>query len=199
VNVPDPAQLHPTTRPDLTNVVFLRNQVRSELIDVGDFTYYDDEGHRGPFETTNVKYLYGPEALRIGRFCAIGPGATFLMPGGNHPMAGPTTFPFTMFGGTWTDATIDTFMGLPQAGDTIVGNDVWVGREATVLPGITIGHGAVVGAHAVVTRDVAPYAVVAGNPAREVRRRYDDEEVASLLESRWWNGRSRPSRATPPR
>jgi virginiamycin A acetyltransferase len=186
-NIPDPAELHPTSRPELTNVVFLRNQVDSELIDVGEYTYYDDEGHRGPFQTANVKYLYGPQRLRIGRFCAIGPGASFLMPGGNHPMAGPTTFPFTMFGGTWTENTMDTFLRLPVPGDTVVGNDVWIGREATILPAITIGDGAVVGAHSVVTRDVAPYAIVAGNPAREIRRRYDDAEVASLLATRWWD------------
>lgn len=187
MRAPDPTEPNPTTRPDLTNVVFLRAQVRSDLIDVGDFTYYDDEGHRGPFETTNVKYLYGPQVLRIGRFCAIGPGATFLMPGGSHPMAGPTTYPFTMFGGAWTEATLEAFTALPAAGDTVVGHDVWIGREATVLPGLTIGDGAVIGAHSVVTRDVAPYAVVAGNPAREVRRRYDETEVASLLETRWWD------------
>jgi len=187
MRAPDPTRLHPSTRPDLTNVVFLRNQVRSELIEVGEFTYYDDEGHREPFETANVKYLYGPQVLRIGRFCAIGPGATFLMPGGTHPMAGPTTYPFTMFGGDWTDATLDVFMTLPARGDTVVGNDVWIGLEATILPGLSVGDGAVIGAHAVVTGDVAPYAIVAGNPAREVRRRYRDEEVAALLAARWWD------------
>jgi virginiamycin A acetyltransferase len=187
VPAPDPAQLHPSTRPELTNVVFLRNQVRSDLIEAGEYTYYDDEGVRGPFETTNVRYLYGPQKLRIGRFTAIGPGAEFLMPGGNHPMAGPSTYPFTMFGGSWTEATLDTFRSLPQAGDTTVGNDVWIGREAVVLPGVTIGDGAVIGARSVVAGDVPPYAVVVGNPARQVRRRFDDEQIAALLRAAWWN------------
>ncbi|WP_133742251.1 CatB-related O-acetyltransferase [Actinorugispora endophytica] len=184
---PDPAQPHPSTRPELTNVVFLRNQIGSELIEVGEYTYYDDEGRRGPFETANVLYNYGPQRLRIGRFCAIGPGARFLMPGGSHPMAGPSTYPFTMFGGDWTDATLETFMSLPTKGDTVIGNDVWIGRESVVMPGVTVGDGAVIGAHSVVTKDVPPYAVVGGNPARLVRSRFTEEEVALLLESQWWN------------
>ncbi|WP_423982323.1 CatB-related O-acetyltransferase [Ilumatobacter sp.] len=184
---PDPTELHPTTRPDLTNVVFLAYQITSNLIDVGDFTYYDDEGRGDLFETTNVKYLYGPQRLVIGRFCAIGPGTEFLMPAGNHPMVGPSTFPFTMFGGDWTDNTLDTFMSIEQPGDTVVGNDVWIGRNATVLPGVTIGTGAVIGANSVVSRDVEPYAIVAGNPAKKIRRRFDDDQIASLLASRWWD------------
>ncbi|WP_016907862.1 CatB-related O-acetyltransferase [Streptomyces xiaopingdaonensis] len=184
---PDPAQLHPTTRPDLTNVVFLANQVTSELIEVGEFTYYDDEGWRGPFETTNVLYNYGPQALRIGRFCAIGPGTQFLMPSGQHPMIGPSTYPFTMFGQEWTDNTLDTFTAVPATGNTIVGNDVWFGRESVVMPGVTIGHGAVVAAHSVVTKDIEPYAVVGGNPAGVIRHRYTPEDVQQLLEACWWD------------
>ena len=187
MTAPDPSQLHPSTRPDLTNVVFLRNQVRSDLIDIGEYTYYDDEGWRGPFESTNVLYNYGPQKLRIGRFTAIGPGVQFLMPGGNHPTVGPSTFPFTMFGGTWTDATLETFRSLPQAGDTTIGNDVWIGREALILPGVTIGDGAVIGARSVVTSDVPPYAIAAGNPARLIRRRFDEDQIDSLLRSQWWN------------
>lgn len=185
--VPDPDALHPTTRADLTNVVLLRNQLTSPLIEVGAFTYYDDEGVRGPFEQHNVRYLFGPQRLRIGSFTAIGPGASFLMPGGSHPMVGPSTYPFTMFGGAWADATLETFLAIEQAGDTVVGNDVWIGRDATILPGVTIGHGAVIGAHSVVTRDVAPYEIAAGNPARVVRTRFEPDDVALLLEASWWD------------
>ncbi|MFC3522680.1 CatB-related O-acetyltransferase [Streptomonospora nanhaiensis] len=184
---PDPARLHPTTRPDLDNVVFLRNQVTSEFIEVGEFTYYDDEGRREPFERANVLYLYGPQRLVIGRFCAIGPGARFVMPGGNHPMAGPSTFPFTMFGGEWADNTLEAFLALPAKGDTVVGNDVWIGREAAVLPGVTIGDGAVVGAYSVVTADVPPYAIVGGNPARVIRTRYEPRDVDLLRRVAWWD------------
>lgn len=184
---PDPAQVHPTTRTDLTNVVFLANQVTSELIDVGEFTYYDNEGWRGPFETTNVLYNYGPQTLSIGRFCAIGPGTRFLMPSGEHPMIGPSTYPFTMFGDEWTDNTLDTFLAIPPKGNTVIGNDVWIGREAVIMPGVSIGHGAVIAAHSVVTKDVDRYTVVGGNPARLIRSRYSPEDVQRLLDARWWD------------
>jgi virginiamycin A acetyltransferase len=185
--VPDPNVLHPTTRPELTNVVFLRNQVTSELIDVGDYTYFDDDGSGVPFERGNVLYLYGPQRLVIGRFTAIAPEVTFVMPGGNHPMVGPSTYPFTMFGGDWTDATLEAFLSIPQPGDTVVGNDVWLGRGATILPGVTIGDGAVVAARSVVTKDVQPYEIVAGNPARAVRTRFEPDDVRLLLQTRWWD------------
>lgn len=123
----------------------------------------------------------------IGRFTAIGPGAMFLMPGGNHPMVGPSTYPFTMFGGTWTEHTLDAFLSIEQLGDTTIGNDVWIGREATIMPGVTIGDGAVVGAHSVVTKDVGSYEVVAGNPARTIRKRFNDDEIAQLLAAKWWD------------
>lgn len=186
-HVPDPAKRNPSTRDDLTNVVFLRTEVTSPYLEVGEYTYYDDEGHRPPFEQANVRYLYGPQRLVIGRFTAIAPGASFLMPGGNHPMVGPSTFPFTMFGGTWTENTLDAFLAIEQPGDTVVGNDVWIGRDATIMPGVTIGDGAVVGAHSVVTKDVEPYTIVAGNPARPVRTRFEPADVERLLAARWWD------------
>ena len=184
---PDPDQLHPNTRADLTNVVFLNNEVTSPLIEVGDYTYYDNEGHRPLFERANVKYLYGPQRLVIGRFTAIGPGSTFLMPGGNHPMIGPSTYPFTMFGGVWAENTMDTLRAIEQPGDTVVGNDVWIGREATILPGVAIGDGAVIGTRSVVTKDVGPYEVVAGNPARRLRTRFAPADIERLLAIRWWD------------
>lgn len=187
MNIPDPDLPTPSTREDLTNVIFLKNTVTSPLIEAGDYTYYDDEGTGRPFEEANVKYLYGPQRLVIGRYSAIGPGARFLMPGGNHPMAGPSTYPFTMFGGTWAEKTLDTFLAIEQPGDTIVGNDVWIGREATIMPGVTIGDGAVIGAHSVVTKDVEPYTVVAGNPATTIRARYEAADVQRLLAATWWH------------
>lgn len=185
--IPDPNQKHPSTRADLTNVVFLKNELSTPLIEAGDFTYYDNEGFRPPFEQANVKYLYGPQRLVIGKFTAIAPGATFLMPGGNHPMVGPSTYPFTMFGGDWMEQTLDTFLEIEQPGDTVVGNDVWIGRDATILPGVHIGDGAVIGAGSIVTKHVQPYEIVAGNPARPVRTRFDKEDVARLLKLRWWD------------
>lgn len=185
--IPDADARTPTTRPELTNVVFLAHDVSSPLIEIGRYTYYDDEGWRPPFAKANVAYLYGPQRLRIGSFTAIGPGAQFLMPGGTHPMAGPSTYPFTMFGGDWTANTLTAFTSLEQAGDTTIGNDVWIGREAMILPGVTIGDGAIIGARSVVTDDVAPYAVVAGNPARHIRSRFTPDEADLLRRVRWWD------------
>lgn len=186
-DIPAPDRRTPTTREDLGNVVFLKNQVLSPLISAGDYTYYDDEGTGIPFEQAAVKYLYGPQRLLIGCFTTIGPGATFLMPGGNHPMAGPSTYPFTMFGGTWTEQTAETFLVIEQPGDTVIGNDVWIGRDAIVLPIVTIADGAVIGAHSVVTKDVGPYEIVAGNPARRIRDRIDAVDEQVLLELAWWD------------
>lgn len=186
-DIPDPDRLTPSTRDDLSNVVFLKNQVTSPLISVGDYTYYDDEGTRLPFEQAAVKYLHGPQRLLIGRFTTIGPRVSVVMPGGNHPMVGPSTYPFTMFGGTWAENTLETFLAIEQPGDTVIGNDVWIGREATLLPGITVADGAVIGAHSVVTKDVGPYEIVAGNPARVIRTRFEAADVKVLLELRWWD------------
>ena len=185
--VPDPAQPHPTTRSDLNNVVFLKPTVHSPFIEVGDFTYYDNDKNPAPFEEANVRYLYGPQRLVIGRFTTIGPGVTFVMPGGNHPMVGPSTYPFTMFGGEWTERTLEAFLAIDQPGDTTIGNDVWIGRQAVVMPGVSIADGAVIGAHSVVTKDVGAYEVAAGNPARVVRSRWRVDHVRTLLRLQWWN------------
>lgn len=184
---PDPNRPHPTTRPDLTNVVFLKAQVTCELIEVGEYTYYDDEGSGVPFEQACVLYNHGPQRLVIGRFSAIAPGVTILMPAGNHPTIGPSTYPFTMFGGEWADRTLNTYLSVPPPPDTRIGNDVWVGRGATIMPGVSIGDGAIVAAHSVVTKNVEPYALVGGNPARQVRTRFPEQEVALLLQARWWD------------
>lgn len=185
--VPDPAQPHPTTRSDLSNVAFLKPTLQSPFIEVGDFTYYDNDKNPAPFEEANVRYLYGPQRLVIGKFTTIGPGATFVMPGGNHPMVGPSTYPFTMFGGEWTERTLEAFLAIDQPGDTTIGNDVWIGRQAVVMPGVSIADGAVIGAHSIVTKDVGAYEVAAGNPARVVRSRWREDHVRTLLRVQWWN------------
>ena len=183
--IPDPMTCHPVSGQH--RVVFLRPLVTDPRVEVGDFTYYDDPDGAMDFCERNVLYAYGPERLRIGRYCALATGTRFLMAGGSHPTVGVSTFPFTMFGGEWTERTIDIVTSLPSKGDTIVGNDVWFGYGALVMPGVRIGDGAIIGAGSVVTTDVPPYAVVAGNPARVVRRRYDDTDVERLLRAAWWN------------
>ena len=109
------------------------------------------------------------------------------MSAANHPMLGSTAFPFFIFGGDWLERSADLLPRIPSRGDTTIGNDVWIGRDAMIMPGVTVGDGAIIGARAVVAADVPPYAIVVGNPARLIRRRFSDEEIAQLLRIAWWN------------
>lgn len=182
---PDPTILHPLPAHD--RVVFLKPLVTSPKIVVGEYTYYDDPDDPTAFEHRNVLYGYGPERLVIGKYCAIAAGTRFLMAGAGHPTIGVSTFPFTMFGGDWTDRTLDIVTGMPSRGDTVLGNDVWCGYQATIMPGVRIGDGAIIAAGAVVTTDVPPYTIVGGNPARPIRQRFDDHDVELLLRAAWWD------------
>ena len=158
-------------------------------IQVGDYTYYDDPVDPTAFERNNV-LLNWPEfgdRLIIGKFCAIASGVRFVMGSANHRMCSISTYPFHVFGGAWEAHTPPHLSQLPFKGDTVVGNDVWLGRESVVMPGIHIGDGAIVAAYSVVTRDVPPYTLVGGNPAREIRKRFDPELTELLLELRWWD------------
>lgn len=182
---PDPTDVHPL--PGHPRVVFLRPLVDPKKITVGEYTYYDDPDGAERFEDRNVLYAYGPERLVIGRYCAIAAGTLFLMAGAEHPSMGVSTYPFTMFGGSWMEKTLDIVTAMPSRGDTVVGNDVWFGHRSTVLPGVTIGDGAIIAAGAVVTADVPPYTIVGGNPARPIRRRFGDDEIGLLLRAAWWD------------
>ncbi|MFF3085232.1 CatB-related O-acetyltransferase [Streptomyces nojiriensis] len=176
--------LHPF--PDQPRVVLLKPLLKSPLIEAGEYSYYDDPEDPTAFETRNVLYHYGPERLVIGKFCALGTGVRFIMNGANHRMDGPSTFPFPLMGGSWADH-FDLLTDLPGRGDTVVGNDVWFGYGTTVMPGVRIGHGAVIASGAVVVDDVPDYAVVGGNPARLIRTRHTDNEIARLLSIAWWD------------
>jgi len=182
---PDPLAVHPL--PAHERVVFLKPLIDSPRIVVGEYTYYDDPEHATSFAHRNVLYGYGPERLIIGRYCAIAAGTRFLMAGGDHPTMGVSTFPFTIFGGEWAERTLDVVTGMPSRGDTVVGNDVWFGYQATIMPGVRIGDGAVIAAGAVVTADVPPYAIVGGNPATLIRRRFDDADIDRLRRAAWWD------------
>lgn len=182
---PDPTTVHPLPAHD--RVVFLKPLVTSPTIVVGEYTYYDDPDGAEEFETRNVLYAYGAERLLIGRYCAIATGTRFLMAGAEHPTMGVSTFPFTMFGGEWTERTLDLVTAMPSRGDTVVGNDVWFGYGSTVLPGVRIGDGAIIAAGAVVTADVPPYTIVGGSPARPIRQRFSDDDVDLLLRAAWWD------------
>ncbi|MEV0682019.1 CatB-related O-acetyltransferase [Actinosynnema sp. NPDC050436] len=183
---PDPNVLHPMA--EHPRVVLLKPLLEgSPTVEVGDYTYYDDPDHPTEFATRNVLYGYGREKLVIGRFCALATGTRFIMAGANHLTTGVSTFPFTIFGGEWAERTLDLMTGMETRGDTVVGNDVWFGYNALVMPGVRIGDGAIIATGAVVTSDVPPYTVVGGNPGRPVKRRFSDEGVDLLLRAAWWD------------
>jgi virginiamycin A acetyltransferase len=182
---PSPDQLYPL--PDHPRVVLLKPLVNSPNIEVGDYTYYDDPDDATQFERRNVLYSYGEEKLVIGKYCALAAGTTFIMAGANHLTSGVSTFPFTIFGGDWAESTVDLMLANPSKGDTVVGNDVWFGYRAMIMPGVRIGHGAIIASGAVVVADVPPYAVVGGNPAKPVKARYTEAETDLLLRAAWWD------------
>jgi virginiamycin A acetyltransferase len=177
---PDPDVIFPVKNVDY--VTYVRPTVKNKNIVVGDFTYFggsDFESH-----VTHLYDFYG-DRLIIGKFCQIAKGIEFVMNGANHRMSCASTFPFYIFEG-WNEP-IPPLDAMPLKGDTVVGNDVWIGQNVTVLPGVHIGDGAIIGLNSVVGSDVEPYTIVAGNPARLVRRRFDCEMVELLLKLKWWD------------
>ncbi|KAM3102591.1 CatB-related O-acetyltransferase [Phormidesmis sp. 146-12] len=180
---PDPHQRYPIAHQP--RICFLKNCVTSPNIIVGDFSYYDDPIDPQDFER-NVLYNYGSDRLIIGKFCAIATNVKFIMNGANHKLDGISTYPFPIFGGDW-EAEMSKLMDLPSRGDTIVGNDVWIGYESLIMPGVQIGDGAVIAAKSVVVKDVPPYTIAGGNPARVLKLRFSEAEIAQLLEIQWWN------------
>lgn len=166
----------------------LSRQVTHPNIIVGRYSYYSGYYHGHSFDDCARFLLPDKEADRliVGSFCSIGSGAAFIMAGNQgHRNEWISTFPFFFY----PDAPefSGACNGYLPAGDTVVGNDVWIGSEAIIMPGVTIGHGAVVGTRALVTRDVEPYAIIGGNPARPIRKRFDEMRTALLLEMEWWN------------
>jgi virginiamycin A acetyltransferase len=186
MNGPDPRDPHPLR--GFPQICYLRNVVDDPQIEIGDYTYYDDPDGAQHFAQRNVLYLFPfiGDRLVIGRYGAIARGVRFLMNGANHRLSGFSTYPFNLFADEWARVT-PLPEELPLKGDTVVGHDVWLGYEALVLPCVRIGHGAIVGARAVVGSDVPPFAIVGGNPARVLRMRYDDATIARLLAVAWWD------------
>ena len=186
-NGPNPAIKHPI--PMHKRVGFLKSLVTAENIEVGDFTYYDDPDGPDLFQEKCVLHHYPfiGDKLIIGKFCAIAEGARFIMNGANHAMSGFSTYPFNIFGHGWEEGFDQSTWTREVRGDTVLGHDVWIGMEAVILPGVDIGHGAIVAAKSVVTHDVPPYAVVAGNAAKVVKMRFDKRTVARLLAIAWWD------------
>lgn len=185
MNGPDPG--NPFPMPGFPQVCFIANTIKNPNIIVGQYTYYDDPDDSAGFER-NVLYHFPfiGDKLVIGKYCAIARGAKFIMNGANHAMSGLSTYPFYIFGNGWESAAPGAG-DLPWKGDTTIGNDVWIGYESLVMPGVTIGDGAIVAARSVVTGDVPPYSIVGGNPAAVIRRRFPDDVVARLLQVAWWS------------
>lgn len=173
-----------------TQTVYLKNVVRDPSIQVGDFTMYNDfERDPRDFERNNVLYHYpvNRDRLVIGKFCSIACGAKFLFNSANHALGALSTYPFPLFYEAWGLNRGDVASAWDNKGDIVAYNDVWIGYQAVILAGVTLGDGAVVAARAVVTRDVAPYTIVGGVPARPIRRRFDEETTAALLALKWWD------------
>jgi virginiamycin A acetyltransferase len=182
---PDPKNKHPMA--GFPQVCFIQNTVTNPNIIVGEYTYYDDPVDSEGFER-NVLYHFPfiGDKLIIGKFCAIARDVRFIMNGANHKMSGISTYPFQIFGNGW-EKVMPKPGDLPYKGDTVVQNDVWIGYEALIMPGVRIGNGAIVSSRSVVVSDVPAYTIVGGNPARPIRRRFDPDTVARLEALAWWD------------
>lgn len=175
------------------DTVYLKNVINDPSIEVGDYTYYDDfVNDPRDFQYNNVLYHYpqcNHDKLKIGKFCSIACGAKFIFNAANHKLDSLSTYPFPIFFEEW-QLPVDV-NSISQAwdnhGDIIIGNDVWIGYEAVIMSGVKIGDGAIIATRAVVTKDVEPYTIVGGIPAKEIRKRFDDETISKLEEMCWWD------------
>ena len=177
---PNPNTIHPI--PGYDKEIYIKPTVQNPNIIVGNFTYIADS----EFEShVTHHYEWNGDKLIIGKFCQIAAGVEFVMNGANHQMNAVSTFPFYTLEG-W-DMKPPSASDMPLKGDTIVGNDVWIGQNSVILPGVHIGDGAIIGANSIVGSDVSPYTIVAGNPATQIRKRFDDELIQLMLDFKWWD------------
>ncbi|MDR1476607.1 MAG: CatB-related O-acetyltransferase [Rickettsiales bacterium] len=177
---PDPNIIFPV--PGIDSVVYVKPTIKNKNIIVGDFTYFS--GTDFEKRVTHHYDFYG-DKLIVGKFCQIGKGVEFIMNGANHKMDCASTFPFYIFE-DWGEE-VPPVESMPLKGDTVIGNDVWIGQNAVILPGVHIGDGAIIGLNSVVGSNIEPYTVVAGNPAKPLRKRFDDRTIELLLELKWWD------------
>ena len=172
------------------DTVYLKSVVKNENIVVGDYTMYNDwVNDPTEFEKNNVLYHYpiNNDRLNIGKYCSIACGAKFMFTSGNHAMQSLSTYPFPIFVEEWGLEWSDITNAWDNKGDIVIGNDVWIGYEAVIMQGVHIGDGAVIGTRAVVTKDIPPYTIVGGVPAKPIKKRFDDKTVEKLLELKWWD------------
>jgi len=178
----DPNNKYPM--PHAERLCFLKNIITSPNVIVGDYTYYDDPDDVENFNS-NVLYHFDfiGDKLIIGKFCQIATGVRFIMNGANHAIEGFSTFPFKAFGGPWSDVPLTPV----NKGNTVIGNDVWIGNAVTIMPGVNIGDGAILASNSLVTKDIEPYSIVGGNPAKFIRQRFDDSTIQKLVGLKWWD------------
>lgn len=184
----DTKKIYPRTGDKQT--VYLKNVITTPNIEVGDYTMYNDLfNDPRKFEQNNVLYHYpvNNDKLIIGKFCSIACGAKFLFNSANHSIASLSTYPFPLFFEEWGLDKRNVTKSWDNKGNIIIGNDVWIGFEALILSGVSIGDGAIIGSRAVVTKDVPPYTIAAGVPARPIRKRFDDDTISNLIKIKWWN------------
>ena len=187
MTIPDSSRIYPRTGD--TQIVYLKNVIGNPNIEIGEFTIYNDFVHDPrDFQKNNVLYHYpiNKDRLIIGKFCSIACGARFLFNSANHTMGSLATYTFPLFYEEWGHG-MRPDMAWDNKGDIVIGNDVWIGYEAVILAGVTIGDGAIIGTRAVVTKDVPPYTIVGGVAARMIRKRFSDEDVKTLQEMKWWD------------
>lgn len=185
--IPNSEKIYPRTGDNQT--VYLKNVITNPNIEVGEFTFYNDFVHNPiEFEKNNVLYQYpiNNDKLKIGKFCSIACGVKFLFNSANHAMGSLATYPFPIFYEEWEHG-IQVTKAWDNKGDIIIGNDVWIGYEAVILAGVSVGDGAIIGARAVVTKDVPPYTIVGGIPAKPIRKRFSDKDIETLMSIQWWN------------
>lgn len=184
----DSSKIYPRTRDKET--VYLKNVISDPSISVGDFSMYNDfVNDPKDFEKNNVLYHYpiNHDKLVIGKFCSIACGAKFIFNSANHKLSSLSTYPFPIFFEEWGLDIKDVSTTWDNKGNIVIGNDVWIGYEAVIMAGVTIGDGAIIGTRALVTKDVPPYTIVGGLPAKPIRKRFDDETISALLKIKWWN------------
>lgn len=183
---PDKNKLYPNE--NIKTVCYISNLPKKLNIEIGEYTYYSDNKNSPEKFYNNIEHHYEfmGDKLIIGKFCAIAEGIKFIMNGANHRMDGITTYPFNIFGGGWEKIT-PTVEQLPFRGDTVIGNDVWIGQNVTIMPGVKIGDGAIIAANSTIVKNVEPYTIHGGNPAKFIKKRFSDQKVEFLLMIQWWN------------
>lgn len=187
MTIPDSEKIYPRTNDSQT--IYLKNVIDNPNIQIGEYTIYND-CYNDPrdFQKRNVLYHYpiNKDRLIIGRFCSIACGAKFIFTSANHTQKSLSTYTFPLFYEEWGLDKKDITAAWDNKGDIIVGNDVWIGYDAIIMSGVTIGDGAVIGTRALVTKNVPPYTVVGGIPAKTIKKRFSDEIIAELLLLKWW-------------